>query len=540
MSASITGDERVEPMGSALGRFIEASWVVAMGVAILPRTSAADSKTKARPGLTGIRFEVAVTPELAPTPLDGRLLVVLSTRPHPAEPRQALGEPGPDAPTVLGRDVAGLDAGRPAWLDGTSAIFPDVELARLPAGLYRVQALLAKNPDSPSPDAPGNLRSEVRTVDLNPLADQVVRLELSHALPPEVLPPDTDRVKYHKIPSKLLSAFHGRPMFLRAGVILPKGYDREPGRRYPLRVHIGGYGTRYKAVGRMMSPFSSFGAAWDADDAPRMVLVHLDGDGPLGDPYQVNSANHGPHGDALLRELIPEIERLYRCGGGGTQRVLDGGSTGGWVALALQIFYPGEFAGAWGFCPDPVDFRSFQRVNIYEDRNAYVTRDGEERPSARDPRDGAVRFTMRRECRMENVLGVGGSYIRSGRQWGAWNATFSPRGSDGQPLPLWDPRTGAIDRSVAERWKAYDLRHRLESDWASLGPKLRGKLHIWVGEADDYFLNEAVHRLGEFVSMADPPWGGTITYGAGQGHCWMGIPERELLRQMAAACGPVE
>ncbi|MFO0888788.1 MAG: alpha/beta hydrolase-fold protein [Isosphaeraceae bacterium] len=251
----------------------------------------------------------------------------------------------------------------------------------------------------------------------------------------------------------------------------------------------------------------------------------------MGDPYQVNSANHGPYGDAITRELIPYVEETFRGIGRGSTRVLDGGSTGGWVALALQVFNP-EFFNAWAFCPDSVDFRSFELVNIYEDENAYVDRRGRERPAARE-RTGEVRYTMRHECGLENVLGRGGSWAMSGGQWGAWNATYGPRARDGRPVPLWDPRTGQIDRAAVEHWRAYDLRLVLEANWRSLGPKLRGKLHIWVGEADDYFLNDAVHRLDTFLRRADPPFEGTVAYGPGMGHCWMGISEAEMMQQMA-------
>ena len=163
-------------------------------------------------------------------------------------------------------------------------------------------------------------------------------------------------------------------------------------------------------------------------------------------------------------------------------------------------------------------------MNIYDDDNAYINRHGFERPAARDV-SGEVRFTMRHECQLENVLGRGDSWTLSGGQWGAWNATYGPRGPDGRPVPLWDPVTGAIDHKAAEHWKAYDLRRVLEDNWTELGPKLKGKLHIWVGEADDYFLNNAVHRLDAFLSRAQPPYEGSITYGPGQGHCWMGISQ---------------
>ncbi len=280
-----------------------------------------------------------------------------------------------------------------------------------------------------------------------------------------------------------------------------------------------------------MAVGSEFHDVWMADDAPRMIFVLLDGAGPLGDPYQVNSANHGPYGDAVTRELIPYIEKTYRGIGRGSARELDGGSTGGWVSLALQIFYPDYWSGAWSFCPDGVDFRSFQLLNIYEDHNAYVNGHGFERPSARDV-TGDVRYTMRHECSLENVLGLGDSWTMSGGQWGAWNATYGPRGKDGRPVPLWNPRTGVINRAATEHWKAYDLRRVLEQNWADLGPKLRGKIHIWVGDADDYFLNNAVHRLDEFLSQAQPPYEGSISYGPGHGHCWIALSEREIMSQM--------
>jgi S-formylglutathione hydrolase FrmB len=440
------------------------------------------------------------------------------------------------ASPLLGRDVVDLGPGRAAVVDDRAAIFPIGHMGNLRPGIYAVQALLHTNLDLNLPNAPGDVYSSIQKVRLDSASSGTIPLELSRAIPQESLPPDTEFVKYLKIRSKRLSDFHGRPIYLRAGVILPRDFARELDRRYPVRVHIGGYGARFTGVGVRMAAGSDFHRLWMADDTPRMIFVQLDGAGPLGDPYQVNSANHGPYGDALTRELIPYVERTFRGIGNSSARVLDGGSTGGWVALALQTFYPDFFNGAWSFCPDSVDFRSLQLVNIYEDSNAYVNQHGFERPAARD-QTGEVRYTMRHECGLEGVLGRGDSWAMSGGQWGAWNATYGPRGPDGRPVPLWDLRTGVINLETAQHWKAYDLRRVLEENWPTLGPKLRGKLHIWVGDADDFFLNNAVHRLDDFLNRARPAYLGSITYGPRNGHCWMGISEREMMMQMAERMG---
>jgi hypothetical protein len=265
-----------------------------------------------------------------------------------------------------------------------------------------------------------------------------------------------------------------------------------------------------------------------------MIVLHLDGAGPLGDPYQVNSANHGPYGDAVTRELIPHVEKRFRGIGKGYARVLDGVSTGGWVSLALQVFYPDFFNGAWAHCPDPVDFRAFELLNVYRDGNAYVNSSGFERPAAREI-NGDVRYTMRHEVQREIVLGRGDNWTLSGKDWGSWNATFSPRGEDGLPLPLWDGKTGKINPKVAEHWQKYDLRLHLAKNRATLAPKLRGKLHIWVGEADDYFLNNAVHLLDDFLKTAKPAFEAKITFGPRRDHEWRGLSQRELMDEMAAA-----
>jgi Putative esterase len=481
---------------------------------------------------TALRFEINVAPGLLAKPQNGRLFVVMS-RSATGEPRTSISDTGMDAPPVLARDVNNFAAGATAVIDEKAIAFPIEDLAHLPAGDYRVQAVFDSNIDLASVNAPGNLYSRVKRVHLDPAHGETIKIELTEQVLEE-LPAESNYIQYVRLQSDLLTKFHGRPIYLRAGIILPRDFDKDTTRRYPLRVQIGGYGTRYTIVQRMMANGSGFRRTWLADDTPRMVLLQLDGDGPFGDCYQVNSDNNGPYGDAVTQELIPHIEKQFRCIGAPSARVLTGGSTGGWVSLALQIFYPDFFNGTWSGYPDGVDFRAFQLINIYQNDNAYVNRWGFERPSAREL-NGDVKFTIRHECQMENVLGAGDSWTMSGQQWGAWNATYGPRGADGRPVPLWDAKTGKINRSVVEHWKKYDLRMTLQQNWKQLAPRLRGKLHIWVGEADDYFLNNAVHLLDAFLATAEPPYEGRITYGPGKGHGWTPISEAEMMKEMMAA-----
>ena len=482
------------------------------------------------------RFQVAINPGLATPAKDGRLFVIL-TRTNSPEPRLSLGRMGLNAPPTLARDLKGFAPGATAVVDASAFAFPITNLAELPPGDYFAQALFDCDTDLRSPAAPGNLYSQPQRIHLDPARGGAWKLDLTEKIPAEQLPAETEQVKFVKIQSKLLSEFHGRPIFLRAGIVLPRDYEREPSRRYPLWVEIGGLGARYTRVLGMMGENSHFRQTWQADDTPRLILLQLDGAGPNGDPYYVNSANNGPFGDALVKELIPHVEARFRAVGQPRARFLSGVSTGGWVCLALQVFYPDYFNGTWSSCPDPVDFRALELVNIYKDDNAYVNKYGNERPSVRDPY-GDVKLTMRGELGVENLLGRGNSFTLSGEQWGDWNAAFGPRGADGRPVPLWDPRTGKIDPTVLDHWRQYDLHLVLERKWQSLGPKLRGKLHITAGETDTFFLNNAVHRLDEFLAKADPPFVGRIVYGMGKGHGWSDLSTRQMLDQMQAAATP--
>ena len=390
-------------------------------------------------------------------------------------------------------------------------------------GIWKRFPGVIANRDINLPDAPGNYHSDPIKVKLDPAAGTAVALTLTKqfaARPAKDLP--THRIL--ALPSKLLSDFHGRPMEYRVGVVLPQNFEKEADKKYGLILDIGGFGTRHTSARRIQP------------DA-RFVQVVPDGAGPFGDPYQVNSANNGPYGDALVQEVIPYLEKAFRCGGAG-KRFTCGASTGGWVSVALQVFYPDVFNGCWSQCPDSLSFERLELIDIYNDKNAFVNRFGFERPSTRTL-DGDVITTVRHEAHLDRVLGKGGRWELGGRDWASWNAVYGPRGADKLPIPLWDGKTGAINKDVLDHWKPYDLTKYVAANWKTLGPKLAGgKVNVWVGDADDYFLNAGVHK---FKAMADrlrePAFDGKLLIEMRKTHTSGGWTRTQRLDAMAARGG---
>ncbi len=465
----------------------------------------------------GISFQVKLAPAIGAKPATGRVLVGIAV----AGQEPDFTNYRPPVLPILGADATDFTADQTITLDTKSEVFPANGLAVLPPGEYTVQAVFATNRDINLPFAPGNRYCRPIKIKLDPTGGTTVNLVLDRVTA-DAAPKETATHKYLNLPSKLLSEFHGRPMFFRVGVVLPKAFASEPNNRYGLIVDVGGFGTRYTDA-RAISP------------DPRFVQIVPDGAGPWGDPYQVDSANNGPYGEALINEVIPYIENTYRCIGTSKSRFTCGISTGGWVSLALQVFYPEYFNGSWSQCPDSVTFEHFELINIYKDKQAYVNRFGFDRPSTRTI-DGDTVSTVRHECQLERVLGRGGNWHLGGRDWASWNAVYGPRGKDGLPVPIWDGKTGDIDRTVLDSWRKYDLLHVLEKNWAVVGPKLAGgKINIWVGDADEYFLNVAVRRLKQATAQfANPRFDGRITIEAGKGHIAGGWTRTERLDAMAA------
>lgn len=528
---------------------------------------------------SSLRFRVSVIDSLHKQPMTGRLFLALGTDPD-IEPRIAAYNSSRQRNgrvPFFGLDVEALEPGDTVTVDGEALGYPYARLGDLPAGDYHAQALLHIYTRFERSDghviwapmdhwdgqrwgfSPGNLYSEVRDIRVVPGEDRTVELTLARTIPPIELPEDTEWVKRVKLQSDLLTKFWGRPIHLGATLLLPRGYEEELGRRYPV-VYVQNHFSLEPAFGFTTEPpeggaelFSQmrregggqresgyeFYRSWSSEGFPRVIAVTFQHPTPFfDDSYAVNSANNGPYGDALLGELIPHLEENFRIIAEPWARVLTGGSTGGWESLALQVHHPEFFGGTWTFYPDPVDFRRYQLVNIYDDENAFLVPGAgawmPERAFQRTP-DGQPMATVRQNSQLEAALGSRG---RSGAQIDAWNAAYGPVGEDGYPRRLWDLETGEIDHEVAEymRDHGYDLRHYLEQNWAEIGPRLVGKIRIYNPEMDHYYLSPAVYLLEDFLeSTRNPSYSGEVIHGRPmKGHGWQPMTQADLVREMAA------
>jgi hypothetical protein len=496
-------------------------------------------------------------------PLDGRMLLLLSTD-SSAEPRMQISL-SPNTQMFFGVDVDALPSGQIVTVDEHADGYPVKSLCDVKPGEYFVQAIFHRYETFHRSDghtvklpmdrgegqhwniAPGNLYSRPAKITIGPGTPRTL-IVLDQEIPPITPPADTKYIRHIKIKSEVLSKFWGRPMYIGANVLVPEGFDEHPQAHYPLivfhdhfvpdfddfrpeppdpnlkpdyseRFHISGYNRIQQEEAH------KFYQQWTGPNFPRVLIVKLAHANPFyDDSYAVNSANVGPYGDAIETELIPAIEKQFRALAQGWARFTYGGSTGGWEALAVQTFYPDSYNGAFVACPDPVDFRAYTVIDLYNDKNAYY-REGTHRrmmqPGMRNYL-GQILITAQEANQYELALGKRG---RSGEQFDIWQAVYSPVGDDGYPKPIFNKETGDIDHTVAAYWKDhYDLRNILERDWPTLGPKLRGKLHIYCGSADNYFLNNAVYLLEDFLRTSNPPYEGEVKYGDRAEHCWNGDP----------------
>lgn len=388
----------------------------------------------------------------------------------------------------------------------------DVALNDIPSGKYNVQVLWDQDKSESRMNAPGNMYSNSETLEIT--GKKTIHLPLKNIIEPRKLA-EHKLLKEVTFRSEILSDWWEKEMKLKAAVFLPRNFYENPNKRYAVRYNIAGYGGRFTRAERMLKHLDW----WHSDAAPEIVNVFLDGEGPFGDSYQLNSDNSGPYGTALIEELIPYIEKEFRGFGTPETRFVEGCSTGGWVSLALQIFYPDFFGGCFSYSPDPVDFHHFQLIDIYDDENAFVNEYDYLRPVARNI-TGEPIISFKDFIQYENVQGWSDTYVTSGGQFSAFTALYSPKGDDGLPVPLFDPQTGKIDREVAEHWKKYDLKHFVDSNWESLGPKLKDKIWIWGADMDNFYLNPALRSFDEMLRNKEKPKSDAIIiFTPMSGHC---------------------
>lgn len=506
---------------------------------------------------SGLTFDISFPESAHEGPITGRVYVMISETDE-REPRLQIGTQGVP---FFGEDIEALEPGATATINHNSFGYPIESLKNLPPGEYFIQGFVNVYTKFERADghtlwlhndqwegqhfniSPGNLYSDVQKITIDPAKKTTIALDCKNVIPPIDIPEDTEWVKRIKFKSDILSEFWGEDIFLGATVLLPKGYNERPDTYYPVNYIQGhfslnapnGFTTEdpgADASSRQRAGYEYY-QHWTAEGTPRMILVTFQHPSPYyDDSYFVNSPNNGPYRDAIMQELIPAVEEQFRIIKEPYARILSGGSTGGWISLAMQVLEPEFFGGVFSLCPDPVDFNYFQAVNIYEDENAYFKKNGWiEVPTPSDRyTDGIVKLTYKQRNHYELARGTKN---RSGEQVDIFEATFGPIGEDGYTKSLFDQKTGEIDKEVAEYWREnYDLNEYLKRNWDKIGTSLRGKIHIYTGDMDTYYLNPAVVLMEEFLESTDPYYDGSVTYGDREPHCW-GPERREMLQLMA-------
>jgi hypothetical protein len=432
-----------------------------------------------------LEFHLTFSKDVHAKPFTGRVYVLLTKRANVSGLLSGPNWFGPEP--FFAVDVKDWKPGTPLIV-GAKALACPTPLPKIAKAAYSIQAVMDLDQGHVHfSTAPGNVHSKTLRRELDPAASGAVALTLDQVYQTRDFK-DTERVKLVDIESKLLTAFHKRPTRLRAGVILPKSFADNKDKKYPVIYEVPGFGGDHRG-------------AWfsrrERTDVAGVEMLHvvLDPNCRLGHHVFADSANNGPYGRALIEELIPHVEKTYRGWGKPEGRFVTGHSSGGWSSLWLQVTYPDFFNGVWSTAPDPVDFRDFQRIDLYAAGvNMFTDSQDKPRPIARI--GGRPVLFYKGFSDMEVVMGHGG-------QLGSFEAVFSPRGSDGQPKQLWDRTTGAVDPAVAKAWEKYDIRLVLERNWKTLGPKLAGKVHVYMGEEDTFYLEGATRLLKQALKKLD-------------------------------------
>ncbi len=436
-----------------------------------------------------IRFKIILDSEAASTTISGRLFVLMTDRADKVERISTSFVPGGSWISAL--EVEAIRPGQAITFDPDANAYPQ-PFSTAPKGKRQFMALL--DPDhsySYGGQDAGDLFGPVVQLEIDPSSTEPVELHLSKLTPARAKIEDTEQVKLGEFQSRLLTAFWGRPIMMRAGVALPPSYLKEPTRTYPAVYNIHGFGGNHTSAWRA-GPAASKEMA--EGKRAEMVMVYLDASFSTGHHVFADSVNNGPWGQALTEELIPFLESKYRIISKPHARFLTGHSSGGWSTLWLQVAYPDFFGGTWSTAPDSVTFKSFTGIDAtYGSKdNAFRNADGSTKNLAR--MNGKNVASVEEFLKQEEVAGPVGGQLAS------FDWVFSPRGPDGRPMKLFNRVTGEQDSFVQKYWEKYDIKLVLERNWATLGPKLLGKVHLVVGSMDTFHLEEAAKMLCSFLA----------------------------------------
>ncbi|SDE78282.1 Putative esterase [Pricia antarctica] len=421
----------------------------------------------------GQQFKASYASSVFNKPFTGHVVVYMSK--ENKEPKN--GMVGLESFPVFSVAVENIKAGEAITIDDKANSYPTV-LSDIERGEYYVQIVWDRKLGGRSiAESSGNLFNPSEKITITKDTKKVFNINATQIIPELPHFKETEFVKELKAPSELLSKFHGIPMTVDAAVILPKKYYTEPKRKFPVLFTVSGYGGDYHGYSGSEKPSIEM-------DSVAVIQVFLDGNCSLGHSVYANSDNNGPWGDALTKEFIPLLEKNYRANGA---RLITGHSSGGWTVLWLQTQYPKVFDACWSSAPDPVDFRAFQQINIYEDKNAYYDEDGQQFLVATIA--GRIPWASAKMAyQMENA-------VYRGEQMNSFDAVFSQKGVDGVPKRICNAETGKIDAAVVSHWKKYDIALNLKNNWNILKSELSGKVRISIGNQDNFLLNYAVMSL---------------------------------------------
>lgn len=439
-----------------------------------------------------LRFVVTYDHDYSRGPLTGRVYVI-ATAELAGEPRTHFASGAPDT-FVFSVPVNGWCAGDPVIIDEKTAGFPG-RLSDLPKKKYSVQAVVDISPfEHDFATADGNGRSLSERLELDTKTSGPISLKINREISYQRRE-DLNRVNYRRVESRLVGRHLGKRTFIDVAVVFPQSYDpKKKDKKYPVQYWLPGFGH---SVTSGVQFFQNRGI-YHLHPAQRaatdeFIDVLVDSSSKFGSHFWVDSDVNGPYATAFKDEIIPAIESEFPVAQGAASRFLIGVGSGGRGALWLALRFPDLFGGIWAIAPEALTFERFLGVNLYATPapNLYVAEDGTPR-TIRLHSHGAMN-EVKTVVAFESVVGTGGVL-------GSLEAAFGPRGENGKARPVIDRATGFVDPKIIAEWSRFDILHQFDHAWPVVGTKLEGKVHVYVGEQDDFRRADGVRAFADWCA----------------------------------------